>query len=89
MTYKDIKGDNRIKVIVPDQPILAEDKVRSLGDPIAIVAAQTKEQALAAAAAVKVVYEPLPVYKSPVRRWPTVRRRYTASGPTSASGSPR
>jgi aldehyde oxidoreductase len=65
MTHTDIKGDNRIKVIVADQPILAEDKVRSFGDPIAIVAARTKEQALAAAAAVKVEYEPLPIYKSP------------------------
>lgn len=65
MTHKDIKGDNRIKVIVADQPILAEDKVRSFGDPIAIVAARTKAQALAAAAAVKVEYESLPVYKSP------------------------
>ncbi len=65
MTAKDIKGDNIIKVIFGDQPILSSDKVRTLGDPIAIVAARTKEEALAAAAAVKVEYEPLPVYKSP------------------------
>ena len=37
MTHKDIKGDNRIKILVADQPVLAEDKVCSLGDPIAIV----------------------------------------------------
>ena len=65
MTCKDIKGDNRVKVIFPDQPVLAEDKVRTFSDPIAIVAARTRQQALAAAAAVKVIYEPLPVYKSP------------------------
>ncbi len=65
MTHKDIKGDNRIKILVADQPVLAEDKVCSLGDPIAIVAARTREQAVAAAAAVQVVYEPLPVYGSP------------------------
>jgi aldehyde oxidoreductase len=66
MTAKDIKGDNRInKIIFPDQPLLCEDKVQCLGDPIVIVAAQTKEQALSAAGAVKVAYDPLPVLKTP------------------------
>jgi aldehyde oxidoreductase len=65
MTAKDIKGTNRIKIIYGDQPILAEDKVYCLGDAVAIVAAHTKEQALAAAAAVKIVYDPLPVLKTP------------------------
>ena len=65
MTSKDIKGDNRIKVIFADQPLLAEDRVRTLGDPIAIIAAETREQALAAAASVTVQYEALPVLKSP------------------------
>ena len=65
MTAKDIKGNNRITIIFPDQPILCEDKVQCLGDPIAIVAAQTKEQALSAAEAVQVTYEPLPVLKTP------------------------
>lgn len=65
MTHRDIKGDNRIKVMVADQPVLAEDKVCSLGDPIAIVAARTKQDALAAASAVKITYEPLPAYRSP------------------------
>jgi aldehyde oxidoreductase len=65
MTSKDIKGTNRIKILLGDQPILAEDKVYCLGDAIAIVAAQTKDQALAAAAEVKVLYDPLPVLTSP------------------------
>jgi len=65
MTADNIKGTNRIRALVPDQPILCEDKVRTLGDPIAIVAAETREQARAAAAAVKVEYEPLPVMMSP------------------------
>lgn len=65
MTAKDIKGTNRIKILVPDQPILAEDKVYCLGDAIAISAAITKEQAIAAAEAVKVDYESLPVLSSP------------------------
>jgi aldehyde oxidoreductase len=65
MTAEDIKGTNRIRVIAPDQPLLCEDKVRTLGDPVAIVAANTREQARAAAAAVKVAYEKLPVMLTP------------------------
>lgn len=65
MTAKDIKGTNRIKIVYGDQPILAEDKVYCLGDAIAIVAAHTKEQALIAAAAIKVAYDPLSVLKTP------------------------
>jgi len=66
MTAPDIKGTNRIKIISADQPILAEDKVYCLGDAIAIVAARTKKEALAAAMAVKVEYGSLPVITSPV-----------------------
>jgi aldehyde oxidoreductase len=65
MTAKDVKGTNRIKFMFNDQPLLCDDKVRCLGDPITIVAAGTQEQAKAAAAAVKVDYEPLPVLMTP------------------------
>jgi aldehyde oxidoreductase len=65
MTAKDIKGTNRLAFIMPDQSVLCEDKVRTYGEPIAIVAAETREQARAAAAAVKVTYEKLPVMRRP------------------------
>ncbi len=65
MTADDIKGTNRIRVFAPDQPVLCEDKVRAYGDPIAIVAAGTREQARAAAKAVKVTYEPLKFMPTP------------------------
>jgi aldehyde oxidoreductase len=65
MTAKDIKGTNRIRLIFPDQPVLSEDKITILGDPIVTVAAKTRDQARAAAAAVKVEYEPLPVMMTP------------------------
>ena len=65
ITAKDIKGTNRLKYIVGDRPILCADKVQQLGDAVAAVAAATREQALAAALAVKVEYEPLPVLDSP------------------------
>ncbi len=65
MTAADIKGTNRIRVVIPDQPVLCEDRVRLLGDPIAIIAAETRDQARAAAAAVKVEYERLPAMMTP------------------------
>jgi aldehyde oxidoreductase len=61
LTAKDVKGTNRLKYVVDDRPILCEDKVRYIGDPVAAVAALTRDQAVAAAAAVKVDYELLPV----------------------------
>ncbi len=61
ITAKDVKGTNRLKYMTHDRPILCEGKVRQIGDPIAAVAALTRKQALAAAAAVQVEYELLPV----------------------------
>ena len=52
---------NNVQDILPDQPLLAEDKVRFLGEPVAIIAAGTLREAEAAAAEVEVIYEPLPV----------------------------
>ena len=65
MTAKDIKGSNRLKILFNDQPVLCEDRVRCLGDPIVIVAAENRAQALAAAEAVKIEYDPLPVMLTP------------------------
>ncbi len=66
MTARDIKGSNRLQLApVGDRPLLCDDKVRVIGDPVAIVAAATREQALAAAAAVVVDYELLTVLASP------------------------
>ena len=65
MTAEDIKGTNRIRDAGPDQPVLCDDKVRTLGDPIVAVAAETRDQARAAAAAVKIEYERLPVMMTP------------------------
>ncbi len=50
---QDIKGTNRLRQVHPDHPVLCEDRVRILGDPIIAVAAKTREQARAAAAAVR------------------------------------
>lgn len=51
-TAKDIPGDNQIGVIVPDEPLLAQDHVNWIGEPVALVVATTAEQARVAAAEV-------------------------------------
>jgi aldehyde oxidoreductase len=65
MTATDIKGTNRLKMNMPDRPILCDTKVRYIGDPVAAVLAETREQAVAATQAVKVDYELLPVMMTP------------------------
>ena len=65
MTARDVKGSNRLLMLYDDRPLLCEDRVRVIGDPVAVVAAQTREQALAAAAAVVVDYQELPALLSP------------------------
>ena len=49
-----------------DQPVLASDRVRYVGEPVAILAAETAEDARLAARAVQVRYEPLPAITDPV-----------------------
>ena len=65
ITEKEVPGTNRVREAVPDKPLLMEDLVRSYGDPVAIVAAETREQARAAAAAIKMELEPLPAMMTP------------------------
>ncbi|NWG03726.1 MAG: xanthine dehydrogenase family protein [Syntrophaceae bacterium] len=59
-TAKDIPGKNLVGTIVKDQPILASDRVRYIGDAVALIAARTEEAAEEAAQKVVVVYEDLP-----------------------------
>jgi CO/xanthine dehydrogenase Mo-binding subunit len=60
LTHKDVPGPNRFGVAVLDQRVLAEGKVQSIGDAVALVAADTEEIAEAALALIVVDYEPLP-----------------------------
>jgi aldehyde oxidoreductase len=64
MTAKDVPGTNVVRMMVPDQPLLCSDTTRMYGDPIAIVGAETREQARAAAAKIKIKYEKLPVMRT-------------------------
>ena len=47
-------------MIVPPRPALARDRVRHVGDPVAFVVADTREQARDAAERIAVAYRPLP-----------------------------
>jgi CO/xanthine dehydrogenase Mo-binding subunit len=64
-TCRDIPGSNRIGRDVPDQAVLCVDKVRFIGDPVALVAAETPEAAEEAMALIGVDYEDLPGIFSP------------------------
>ena len=65
LTGQDIPGEKAIGIVVKNQAILASDKVRYLGDGVALVAAATREIAEAALRLIKVDYEPLPVVSDP------------------------
>jgi xanthine dehydrogenase molybdenum-binding subunit len=66
LTHKDVTGLNGFGIVIPDQPVLCYDKVRFLGDAIAVIAAENEEIAEKAAQLVHVDYEPLPVVTDPV-----------------------
>ncbi|MDN4526697.1 xanthine dehydrogenase family protein molybdopterin-binding subunit [Fictibacillus fluitans] len=50
---------------IRDRPVLAKDKVRHYGEAVALVVADTPQQAKRAAELIEVEYEPLPVVHSP------------------------
>ncbi|MGB9660511.1 MAG: xanthine dehydrogenase family protein molybdopterin-binding subunit [Moorellaceae bacterium] len=59
-TAQDIPGPNRVGIILKDEPILADDKVRRVGDPLALVAAEDERTAAKALGLIKVELEELP-----------------------------
>lgn len=65
LTYKDITGENQIGGIIPDEPLFADAYVHFCGMPIALVLAETDQQARAAVKKIKVQIDPLPVITDP------------------------
>lgn len=59
-TYKDVPV-NEYGIYLMDQRVLAQDKVYSVGDPVALVVAESEKIAARAAGLVRVTYQPLPV----------------------------
>jgi carbon-monoxide dehydrogenase large subunit len=52
---------------LPPHPVLAIDRVRHVGDPVAFIVAETADQARDAADAIVVDYDPLPATTDPLR----------------------
>jgi CO/xanthine dehydrogenase Mo-binding subunit len=67
LTHEDVPGQKTYGLEIADQPVLAFERLRYFGEPVAIVAAEEPEQARRAAAAVRVEYEPLPPVTDPER----------------------
>ena len=67
LTHEDVPGQKTYGLEFADQPVLAFDRVRYFGEPVAVVAAEEPEQARRAAAAVRVEYEPLEPVVDPER----------------------
>jgi CO/xanthine dehydrogenase Mo-binding subunit len=67
LTHDDIPGAKTYGLEFPDQPVLAIDRVRYFGEPVALVAAEHPEQARRAAEKIRVEYEPLEPVVDPER----------------------
>lgn len=65
LTARDIPGSKVFGIVTQNQAILAEEKVRYMGDGVALVAAVSSEAAEEALAAIDVEYEVLPVVSDP------------------------
>lgn len=65
LTAIDVPGVNLFGQIKPDRPALAGQKVRFLGEALAVVYAESREMAAAAVRQIRVKYRELPVVSSP------------------------
>jgi CO/xanthine dehydrogenase Mo-binding subunit len=64
-TAKDVPGSNYIGYVVQDRPLLCSDRVRFVGDSVALVIADTPESAELGVQAVRIDYEQLPAVFDP------------------------
>lgn len=65
LTGFDVPGRKQIGMVIPDQFVLCTERVRYLGDGVALVAADSREIAEEAIRAIEVKYDPLPAVFSP------------------------
>lgn len=66
VTPEDIPGENVVPVIYRDMPLLAVGVVRYVGEPLALIGAESPEAAEEAAALAQVTYEDLPAVLDPL-----------------------
>jgi len=67
ITAADVPGRKGFGMMIPDQPVLCDTRVRFMGDALAVVFAESLDQAEAATAAIDVQYRPLEIVDSPKR----------------------
>ena len=65
ITSADVPGKDGFGVFVHDQPVMARDKVRYVGEAVAAVAAEDLETAKQAVRLIKVVYQEIPAVFTP------------------------
>ena len=64
-TFKDIPGINQVGGIIKDETLFAETDVQFIGEPVALVVADSMKIAKEATKKVKAKYEPLPIITDP------------------------
>ncbi len=67
LTHCDVPGLKEFGSLIPDQPVFASEKVRSVGDAVAAVFAEDEDTAQRALELIKVEYQPLEVVSDPRR----------------------
>ncbi len=60
LTRKDVPGTNRQGIVHKDQPVLAGQKIRHCGEPVALVLAENREALKLALSRIRLDVEPLP-----------------------------
>ena len=65
ITYKDIPGENQIGAIIQDEELFAEDEVHFIGEPIALIVAESERITRDAKKLIIVEFEELPAIISP------------------------
>jgi xanthine dehydrogenase large subunit len=63
--FKDIPGINQVGGIIQDETLFAENDVQFIGEPVALIVADSTKIAKKAAAKIKIKYEPMPVITDP------------------------
>ena len=66
LTHEDVPGKNRYGSFIRDRPVLCDDKVRYVGDPVVLVVAASVEDVEKALGLIQVEYEKLPSVTDPV-----------------------
>jgi len=64
LTYRDIRGVNAYGGLIAEAPVLVQDRIRYVGEPLALIAADTMERAEEARGHVNIRYRTLPAVRS-------------------------